>query len=110
MSDSERKSLDTKVRYLREELARLKQERRDKFRVDNPHFATWIVTFDWDPGTNKNGAAVFLNGGRVGFIEEISGMYLVYRTEHDDTPLVPKATNLLGKAVGILIDCKLRHE
>lgn len=105
----ERKVLDNKIRHLREEIARLKKERRDKFKIDDPYVASWLVTFDWDASEEKTGAAVFLNGGHIGFIEHVQGVYLVYRDERDDMPLVPKATNLLGNAVGMLIDHRLEN-
>lgn len=107
MSETERKALDTKIRYLREELARLKRERESRFGMADPYVASWIVTFDWDPDTPKQGGAVYLNGSKIGFIENVEGVYLVYRSEHDDMPLVPKATNLLGNAVGMLVDHKI---
>lgn len=107
MSGSERKAIDSKIRLRREELARLKREREARFGMEDPHVASWAITFDWDPGTSKQGAAVYLNGSKIGFIESVGRIYLVYRSEKDDLPLVPKATNLLGNAVGMLIDHKI---
>ena len=108
MSDG-RKTFDNKIRQLREEISRLRRERERRFGAADPHVATWNITFDWNPGTDKNGACVYLNGQEIGFIESIESVYLVYRTPHDEAPLVPKATNLLGNAVGFLVDHKLRR-